>query len=135
MTWNVALPKIAGNVMQVMTPLVNSSYLGNHTVKHDKLVWADTIQCHFMLRASNRKGILGQVISTSMAAALSTHPKEAVWNTVLNLSSYSDWNPLLPNTQLVAKKKLAIPLGNQTAFPVNIFTLPKYLQLPHDLKI
>ncbi|KAG7443854.1 uncharacterized protein BT62DRAFT_971640 [Guyanagaster necrorhizus] len=41
-------------------------------------------------------------------------PKNAVWNTVLNFSSYPDWNPFV-RSQIVADE-FAIPLDNQTAF-------------------
>ncbi|KAK0482972.1 hypothetical protein EDD18DRAFT_1084530 [Armillaria luteobubalina] len=68
-------------------------------------------------------------------------PKEAVWNAVLNFSSYPNWNPFV-RSQLVANE-FAIPLENQTAFvgakliitsqipplpqPVDVFTPPNLL--------
>ncbi|SJL10797.1 uncharacterized protein ARMOST_14191 [Armillaria ostoyae] len=47
-------------------------------------------------------------------SSLINAPKDAVWNAVLNFSSYPNWNPFV-RSQIVADK-LAIPLANQTAF-------------------
>ncbi|KAK0216409.1 hypothetical protein IW262DRAFT_1464964 [Armillaria fumosa] len=47
-------------------------------------------------------------------SSLINAPKEAVWNAVLDFSSYPNWNPFV-RSQLVAND-FAIPLENQTAF-------------------
>ncbi|PBK61098.1 hypothetical protein ARMSODRAFT_1008965 [Armillaria solidipes] len=47
-------------------------------------------------------------------SSLINAPKDAVWNAVLNFSSYPDWNPFV-RSQIVANE-FAIPLDNQTAF-------------------
>ncbi|PBK86048.1 hypothetical protein ARMGADRAFT_541814 [Armillaria gallica] len=47
-------------------------------------------------------------------SSLINAPKDAVWNAVLNFSSYPTWNPFV-RSQLVANE-FAIPLHNQTAF-------------------
>ncbi|KAK0468945.1 hypothetical protein IW261DRAFT_1345654 [Armillaria novae-zelandiae] len=61
---------------------------------------------------SNLPGATGEI--NINGSSLINAPKEAVWNALLDFSSYPNWNPFV-RSQIVANE-FTIPLQNQTAF-------------------